>query len=143
MTTDNLALAYVWVLSPQFNAPLDVAVREWGKTSKLAARTLRFIDHRRISLYQWVFEGFGHDPMSALVRARTMYYHQIGYYAMRIEEDPDQRLLQIPYYAEIIAGDTWLNSLKKPEDIRSALVNFPRRESLTDKIARNRVLAAR
>ena len=35
-----LALAYVWVLSPQFDAPLDVAIREWGKTSKLAARTI-------------------------------------------------------------------------------------------------------
>jgi hypothetical protein len=26
----NLALPYVWVLSPQFDAQLDVAVREWG-----------------------------------------------------------------------------------------------------------------
>ncbi|WP_282095101.1 TetR/AcrR family transcriptional regulator [Epibacterium ulvae] len=131
-----LALAYVWVLSPQFDAPLDVAIREWSKTSKLAARTLRFIDRKRVSLYQWVFEGFGHDPMSALVRARTMYYHQIGYYTMRIEEDSDKRLLQIPYYAEIITGDTWLKDLKTPDEIRRTLADFPRRENLADRMAR-------
>ncbi|WP_317054397.1 TetR/AcrR family transcriptional regulator [Roseovarius rhodophyticola] len=133
-----LALAYVWVLSPQFDAPLDVAIREWGKTSKLAARTMKYVDHKRISLYQWVFEGFGHDPMSAIVRARTMYFHQIGYYAMRVDEDPDKRLLQIPHYAEIIAGDTWLRDLETPEAIEAALVEFPRRESLADRIARRR-----
>lgn len=131
-----LALAYVWVLSPQFDAPLDVAIREWGKTSKLAARTMKYVDHKRISLYQWVFEGFGHDQMSALVRARTMYFHQIGYYAMRVKEDPDKRLLQIPHYAEIIAGDPWLRSLTKPADIKAALVNYPRRERVADRIAR-------
>ena len=133
-----LALAYVWVLSPQFDAQLDVAVREWGKTSKLAARTLKFIDHKRISLYQWVFEGFGHDPFSALVRARTMYYHQIGYYTMRIDEPPVERLLQIPHYAEIIAGDSWLKDLSTAEEIKNALAHFPRRERLTDRIARRR-----
>ncbi|WP_299851058.1 TetR/AcrR family transcriptional regulator [uncultured Roseovarius sp.] len=134
-----LALANVWVLSPQFDASLDVAVREWGKTSKLAARTMRFIDHKRISLYQWVIEGFGHDTMSALVRARTMYYHQIGYYTMRVEEDPEMRLLQIPYYAEVVAGDSWLKKLKTADEIKDALVNFPRRESLSDRMARRRV----
>ncbi len=138
-----LALAYVWVLDPQFDAPLDVAIREWGKTSKLAARTMRFVDHKRISLYQWVFEGFGHDGLSALVRARTMYFHQIGYYAMRVQEDPERRLLQIPHYAEIIAGDTWLRDLKSAEDIKSALVNYPRRETLADRIARGRVSGRR
>lgn len=137
-----LALAYVWVLSPQFDAPLDVAVREWGKTSKLAARTMKFVDLKRISLYQWVFEGFGHDPISALVRARTMYFHQIGYYAMRVQEDPDERLLQIPHYAEIIAGDPWLKELDTPEAINDALTNFPRKESLTDRIARRSVVTA-
>lgn len=134
-----LALAYVWVLSPRFNPPLDAAVREWSKTSRLVARTMRFVDFRRISLYQWVFEGFGHDPMSALVRARTMYFHQIGYYAMQVKEDPDERLRQIPYYAEIIAGDPWLRRLTDPADIRDALVNFPRRESVTTRIARHRL----
>lgn len=131
-----LALAYVWVMSPKFDAPLDVAVREWGKTSPLAARTMRFVDHKRMSLYQWVFEGFGHNPISATVRARTMYFHQIGYYAMRVEEDPKERLLQIPHYAEIIAGDTWLKDLKSAEEIKCALENYPRRENLAERIAR-------
>ncbi len=137
-----LALAYVWVLSPQFNAPLDIAIREWGKTSKLAERTLRFIDHKRISLYQWVFKGFGHESVSALVRARTMYYHQLGYYTIRIEESLDKRLLQIPHYAEIISGDNWLKDLKTAKEIKYALENFQRNDSIEHSIVPRRVVAA-
>lgn len=133
-----LALAYVWVLNPEFDAQLDVAVRDWGKTSKLAARLMRIIDSKRIELYQWVFERFGHEPTSALVRARTMYYHQLGYYAMRVEEDPDTRLMQVPHYAEIIAGDDWLKSAKTPQDVRAALTNYPRRETVAERVANRR-----
>lgn len=134
-----LALAYVWVLSPEFDAPLDVAVRDWGKTSKLAARLMRVIDRKRIELYAMVFERFGHAPMSALVRARTMYYHQFGYYAMRVEEDSDVRLMQVPHYAEIIAGDDWLMSAKSPQDVRTALTNYPRRETNTRRVSGQKV----
>ena len=130
-----LALAYVWVLSPQFDAKLDVAIREWGKNSKLVARLMRIIDHKRIALYQWIFEGFGHEPMSALVRARTMYYHQIGYYTLDVEETSDARLMQIPHYAEIIAGDPWLKTATTPESVRSLLINFPRRKSVLERIS--------
>lgn len=134
-----LALAYVWVLSPEFDAALDVAVRDWGKTSKLAARLMRIIDGKRIELYQWVFQRFDHDPMSALVRARTMYYHQLGYYAMRVKEDPDVRLMQIPHYAEIIAGDDWLKTATTPDQVREALTNYPRRESIVERVAKRQV----
>lgn len=130
-----LALAYVWVLSPQFDAKLDVAIREWGKNSKLVARLMRIIDHKRIALYQWIFEGFGHEPMSALVRARTMYYHQIGYYTLDVEETSDERLMQIPHYAEIIAGDAWLKTATTPESVQSLLINFPRRKSVLERIS--------
>ncbi len=133
-----LALAYVWVLNPDFDAQLDVAVRDWGKTNKLAARLMRIIDNKRIELYQWVFERFGHEPTSALVRARTMYYHQLGYYAMRVEEDSDTRLMQVPHYAEIIAGDDWLKSARTPEDVRAALTNYPRRETVAERVAKRR-----
>jgi len=91
-----LALAYVWVLSPDFDPKFDVAIREWAKTSPKVARLLRWVDNRRIRLYQCIFEGFGHGHENAFVRARTMYYHQIGYYAMAVEEPLDGRLILVP-----------------------------------------------
>jgi len=136
-----LALSYVWVLSPDFDPELDAAVREWGKTSALVARLVRRVDAGRIGLYQGIFEGFGHNPTSAFVRARTMYFHQIGYYTLRVEEKLEDRLLLIPYYAEIMAGDHWLLDCTTAEEVRAALTGFARRESPSRKLARGKAAA--
>ncbi|ASJ75479.1 TetR/AcrR family transcriptional regulator [Granulosicoccus antarcticus] len=122
-----LALAYVWVLSPDFNPGLDVAIREWSKTSSLVGRIMRRVDVSRIGLYQGIFEDFGHEPIAALVRARMMYYHQIGYYTMKVEEDLASRLMHLPHYAAAMSGDTWLLDCTKPEEVRAALTGFRHR----------------
>ena len=136
-----LALAYVWVLSPVFDPALDVAIREWSKSSKLVKRLIRRVDANRINLYQSLLEDFGHNSTSALVRARTMYFHQIGYYTLKVEEHFNKRLLFIPYYAETITGDDWLLSYETPEQVRSALVNFKRRPTPSQRMAQRRLAA--
>ena len=133
-----LAMAYVWVLCPDFDPALETAIREWSKTSKLVARLIRHVDANRIGLYQGIFEDFGHSTTSAFVRARTMYFHQIGYYSMKVEEDFDARLLLLPYYAEIMTGDPWFLDCKTAEGVRKALEGFRRRESPSAKMARRR-----
>lgn len=119
-----LALAYVWILSPEFDPAFDVAIRNWGLTSKLVSRLMRQVDRKRIGLYRSIFEEFGHDERAAFVRARTMYYHQIGYYAMQVEEAIEDRLLLVPYYADVLAGDGWLLQCKSPDEVRDALTSF-------------------
>lgn len=119
-----LALAYVWLLCPDFDPGLDVAVREWSRSSALVERTLRFVDNKRIGLYQHIFEAIGYSKNSALVRARTFYYHQIGYYAMRIIDDIDHRLMLVPYYAELFLGDDWLTDIQEPDAIRDLLMKY-------------------
>ena len=133
-----MALFYVWLLSPDFDSELDSAVREWSKTSPLVARLIRRVDANRIELCRGMFEDFGYEDVAALVRARTLYYHQIGYYTLAVKESIDDRLRLAPYYAEVLCGDRWLHELKTAEEIRNALTNFQRRETLAMRLVKRR-----
>lgn len=133
-----LALISFWICSEDFDPALDVAIREWGKTSQLVARLVRRVDANRIALFQYVFEGFGYASKPALVRARTMYFHQIGYFTLKVEEELDDRLMLAPYYTEVLTGDPWLMDYKTPEEVRCALLGFRRREGTAEKVARLR-----
>jgi hypothetical protein len=47
---------------------------------------------------------WGHDPVDADVRARTIYLTQIGYIAMQTQETMETRLPRVPHYVEIFCG---------------------------------------
>lgn len=121
-----LALAYAWILSPEFDPEFDVAIREWSRTEPKVKRLLRAIDHKRMRLYYDIFLKFGHDPHSATVRSRTMYWHQIGYYSMKIEEPIQDRLMLVPYYAFMFTGDSWLSNCVTADEVERALIAFQR-----------------
>ena len=59
--------------------------------------------HRRCSTNG--FFGFiGYQGKEANVRARVMYYHQVGYYAMGVRESQRERRALIPYYRKVLTG---------------------------------------
>ena len=51
-----------------------------------------------------MFKRFGYAGDDAFIRARTLYYLQIGYYALDIREPLDERLALTPYYLTTITG---------------------------------------
>jgi hypothetical protein len=55
-----------------------------------------------------MLERWGHAPLDAEVRARTVYLVQIGYICMQVEETLAERMRRIPTYVEIYTG-------RKPE----------------------------
>ena len=122
-----LAMMYVWLLSPEFDPVFDVAVREWSRTSALVERVVRIVDNNRIGLYQQLFGSMGFSETSAMVRGRTFYYHQIGYYAMRIKDDMDLRLELLPYYAELFMDDGWLTDANDADSVRDLLLSYKSR----------------
>lgn len=124
-----LALAYAWILSVKFDPAFDIAVREWGRSSKKVNRLIRIVDHKRISLYENLFIKFGQTPQEAAVRARAMYYHQIGYYAMHIEEPLDKRLLLVPHYAMLFTGTNIFGNCNTADTIHTKLSGFKRKPS--------------
>ena len=116
-----LAFFGVWVLERNFDPAYDSAIRDWARTSKKVARTLRQIDDDRIKLLIEIFENFGYQGVDAEMRGRVTYYHQVGYYAMNVRESRGKRLELAPYYADILTGSPWMHALNSTEEIRQAM----------------------
>lgn len=98
------ALAQVWILELDFDASYDSAVRDWARTSVKADKVVRRVDNMRIDLLREIFEGWGYRGDDALVRARVAYFHQIGYYALRITESRAERLRLTDAYFRALKG---------------------------------------
>jgi AcrR family transcriptional regulator len=120
-------IAYVrtLVLGEEFNPRYDNAIRDWAHSDKRTADILREIEIYRINQLREVFAAMGFEGHEALIRARVTYFHQAGYNAMQITETQEERLLNIPYYAEILTDRSDLRSLKTAEEVRAMLIAPP------------------
>jgi hypothetical protein len=61
-------------------------------------------DKIRMDLLRVIFLQFGYGEVEADVRARVVYYHQVGYYALRVEESLQVRRNLFPTYFRVLAG---------------------------------------
>lgn len=120
-------IAYVrtLVLGDEFNPRYDNAIRDWAHSDKRTADVLREIEIFRINQLREVFAAMGFEGHEALIRARVTYFHQAGYNAMQITETQEERLLNIPYYAEILTDCADFRSLKTAEEVRAMLLAPP------------------
>lgn len=87
-----------------FDPRYDMAVRDWARHDKRAAWAVERVDDRRLALLRRLFKGVGCDAEEAAVRARVFYYHQIGYYAIGVEESAAERKRMRPLYMRILVG---------------------------------------
>jgi hypothetical protein len=65
--------------------------------------TVHQVDLERIGFIEQIFRDMGYRGKEAHVRARVTYYHQVGYYALGIQESRQQRLELMPYYTKILS----------------------------------------
>ena len=116
-------IAYVGalVIGGEFNPRYDNAIRDWAHSDKRTAQVLREIEVLRINQLRAVFEAMGFAGKTAEIRARVTYFHQAGYNAMQITETIEERLSNIPYYAEVLTDRSDLLRLKSPEKVRNLL----------------------
>ena len=98
------AIVHVWVDEDPFSPLLDLAVRDWSRTSKKLAREVAEIDSLRISLLTRAFRALGYSQDESLVRARITYFHQIGYYTLSFKEDAAERRRYQPLYGKVLLG---------------------------------------
>lgn len=111
----------VWVLERDFDPAYDQAIRDWARASGKVADMLREVDESRIRLLWRIYENFGYRGLDAELRARVTYYHQLGYYAMRIKEPRERRFELGPYYADILTGHRWMHALGSLEEIHAGM----------------------
>jgi AcrR family transcriptional regulator len=99
------ALFDAWLAENDYSPSYDSALRDWARTSEAAEAAVRRVDDRRIDLIAGIFRAFGYDADRAFIRARITYFHQVGYYAMRIIEPRAMRDRLRPVYREVLVGN--------------------------------------
>jgi AcrR family transcriptional regulator len=99
-----LALTRRLIDEDGYDPRFDLAVRDWARVDPDTARCVARVDRQRLGHLKGLFAGLGCDSQEADVRARVLYYHQIGYYALGITERKEERLRLLPAYLQILVG---------------------------------------
>lgn len=81
-----------------FNHQLDFAVREWSRRSGPVRHIVDRSDETRLDAIRAMFERHEFGPDEAAMRARILYYMQIGYYALEMQESLETRLERVSGY---------------------------------------------
>ncbi|MCP4301814.1 MAG: TetR/AcrR family transcriptional regulator [Gammaproteobacteria bacterium] len=87
-----------------FDPRLDLALREWARRSSNVRNMLDIEDEARIKSLCEFFTRFGYALPDALIRARILYYSQIGFYALEVKEPLATRLSYTAAYFECFTG---------------------------------------
>ena len=95
-----------WVNPLIFSPRLDFAIREWARRSAHVRKALDRSDQVRMEALKALFVRFGYEDEDAFVRARVLYYMQIGYYALDVREPIETRLNLTPHYLTAFTGVT-------------------------------------
>lgn len=97
----NLFRCFVGV--DAFDHRLDFAIREWARRSVDVRRVVDEADAARLAAIAQIYARHGFAAAEADTRARILYYMQIGYYAMELNEPLEERLGRVGGY---VAGFT-------------------------------------
>jgi AcrR family transcriptional regulator len=101
---DLTEVAAIWLgEDPAFPA-FDMAIRVWARKNKAVAESVHRADDAWVNLLKELFARGGYDETESVVRARVAYFHQIGYYALAVDEDFEERLRLVPYYYLVLTG---------------------------------------
>ena len=117
-----LAGLRVTVLDGGIDPRFDNAVREWAHSSPRTAQVLAEVEALRIDLLTRMFAALGFDDKRAQIRARITYFHQVGYGTMEIHDDPEERLLNLRFYAEALIGRSDLMVCETAEEVRQFIL---------------------
>ena len=101
---EYLALTHLWIDEKEYDPKWDGAVRDWARTSEAVRKVVQAVDQKRIAVLEQIFNDIGYTGKEAHIRARVMYYHQVGYYAMGVQESQRERRALIPYYRKVLTG---------------------------------------
>ncbi|MDE3175318.1 MAG: TetR/AcrR family transcriptional regulator, partial [Pseudomonadota bacterium] len=75
-----------WADEAVFSPRLDFAIREWARRSDKARQEIERADRERLEAIRDLFLQHGFGAEEAFIRARILYYMQIGYYVLDVKE---------------------------------------------------------
>ncbi|WP_119387796.1 TetR/AcrR family transcriptional regulator [Taklimakanibacter lacteus] len=94
-----------WVSETTYSPRLDIAVRNWATKSNVVRALVEKADDARLVAIKQMFQRHGFDEEDAFIRARILYYVQVGYYALELKETMEARLSHIEAYLRAFTGE--------------------------------------
>lgn len=101
-----------WVDDSLFDPQLDIAIRIWARRDPSIRTVIDEADRRRIEAITAMYSRYGYDDENAFIRARVLYFMQIGHYTLDVDEALDVRVSHVPAYLLAFSGQDAV-----PEDI--------------------------
>ncbi len=87
-----------------FDQGLDFAVREWARRDASVRARIDEADQRRLAAVTAMYQRHGYDAADADIRARILYYMQLGYHALDVREATETRVGRIEGYLRGFTG---------------------------------------
>ncbi len=104
ITEAVLGVFECWVDEALYDPGLDFAVREWARRSADVRKLVDQADDARVLALAEMFRRHGYGEPDDFIRARVLYFMQIGYYALETQEPIDLRLSYIEAYLRSFTG---------------------------------------
>lgn len=93
-----------WMDENSFSPRLDAAMRAWAHQDKRIKELVDIEDEKRLASIKLMYINYGYAEEEAFIRARVLYFMQIGYYALDIQESFDTRLSYFEPYVYSFTG---------------------------------------
>ena len=93
-----------WVDPELFNPRLDAAVRSWGQVDATVREVVDQADGQRVDAVTRMFLRYGYPDQEAFIRARVLYFTQIGHYTLGMRDDREMRLRLLQPYLLSFTG---------------------------------------
>ena len=106
ITDAVLNLFECWTFLSDFDPRLDFAMREWSRRDPMLRQTVREDDAACVAAIAGMFKGYGYKDADAFVRARIVYFTQIGYHAVEPGDSEPQRAALTNDYLRAFTGCT-------------------------------------
>lgn len=94
----------MWMRDEPFSPRLDAGMRDWARRSDAVKAAVEQADVDRTKTIEQAFVAAGYAADAARIRARALYFIQIGYYEANIKESRAQRVENWCEYVKVITG---------------------------------------
>ena len=93
-----------WANEELFDPRLDIAVRLWARRDPAVLAVVTGADQQRLDALTGMFTRHGYPPEEALVRARVLYFTQVGQYTLDIREAMTLRFSRTRAFVQSFCG---------------------------------------
>ena len=99
-----LSLFSVWTDHTRFDPALDQAIRDWSRHVEALRAVVQTEDDARVAAISDFFQRHGYEPTEAFIRARVIYFTQLSYYALNVQEPMADRMSYLSAYFVAFTG---------------------------------------